>query len=71
MFKHVVECFRSYFVRKHFSRKRDCKGMLWSSFFGLLQKRSETVHFDSFGVEHVPEEIKDFVGNKSIIANIV
>ena len=23
-----------------------------------------------FGVEHVPEEIKEFVGNKSIIANI-
>ena len=27
-------------------------------------------YFDSFGVEHVPEEIKEFVGNKNIIANI-
>ena len=31
---------------------------------------SEIVYFDSFGVEHVPEEIKEFVGNKNIIANI-
>ena len=27
-------------------------------------------YFDSFGVEHVPEEIKEFAGNKNIIANI-
>ena len=26
--------------------------------------------FYSFGVEHVPKEIKEFVGNKSIKANI-
>ena len=32
--------------------------------------KSEIVYFDSFGVEHVPEEIKKFVGNKNIIANI-
>ena len=36
----------------------------------LLCKRSEIVYFDSFGVEHVPEEIKEFVGNKNIKANI-
>ena len=36
----------------------------------LLCNRSEIVYFDSFGVEHVPEEIKEFVGNKNIIANI-
>ena len=28
------------------------------------------VYFDSFGVEHVPEEIKEFAGNKNIIATI-
>ena len=28
------------------------------------------VYFDSFGVEHVPKEIKKFTGNKNIIANI-
>ena len=39
---------------------------------GLLYfvNRSEIVYFDSFGVEHVPEEINEFVGNKNIITNI-
>ena len=36
----------------------------------LFCKRSESVYFDSFGVEHVREEIKEFIGNKSIKANI-
>ena len=36
----------------------------------LFCNRSEIIYFDSFGVEHVPEEIKEFVGNKNIIANI-
>ena len=36
----------------------------------LFCSRSEIVYFDSFGVEHVPEEIKEFVGNKKMIANI-
>ena len=36
----------------------------------LFCKKSEIVYFDSFGVEHVPEEIKEFVGNKNIKANI-
>ena len=34
----------------------------------LFCDRSVIVYFDSFGVEHVPENIKDFVGNKFIIA---
>ena len=32
--------------------------------------KSEIVYFDSFGVQHLPEEIKEFVGDKNIIANI-
>ena len=28
------------------------------------------VYFDSFSVEHVPEEIKEFIGNKNIKPNI-
>ena len=31
---------------------------------------SEIVYFNSFGVEHVPGEIKEFLGNKNLIANI-
>ena len=36
----------------------------------LFCNRNEIVYFDSFGVEHVPKEIKEFVGNKNIKANI-
>ena len=32
--------------------------------------RSEIVYFDNFGVEHVPEEVKEFIRNKNIIPNI-
>ena len=28
------------------------------------------VYFDIFGVEYVPQKIKEFIGNKNIIANI-
>ena len=28
------------------------------------------VYFDSFGVDHIPKEIKKFTGNKNIITNI-
>ena len=31
---------------------------------------SEIIYFNSVGVQHVPEEIKEFVRNKNIIANI-
>ena len=40
----------------------------------LFCNRNEIVYFDSFGVEHIPEEIKEFIekfpGNKNINANI-
>ena len=31
----------------------------------LFCNRNENVYFGSFGVEHVSEEIKEFVGNKN------
>ena len=39
---------------------------------GLLYfvKKKEFVYFDSFGVEHIPEEIKKFKGNRNMKANI-
>ena len=36
----------------------------------LFCNRNEIVYFNSFGLEHVPEEIKEFIGNKNIKANI-
>ena len=36
-----------------------------------LYINTETVtYFDSFGVEHIPKEIKNFINNKNVIANI-
>ena len=36
----------------------------------LYVKNNEVISFDSFGVEHVPKEIKKFIGNKDIKTNI-
>ena len=36
----------------------------------LFCKKKEIVYFDSFDVEHIPEENKVFIGNKIIKANI-
>ena len=36
----------------------------------LFCKGSEIVYFESFGVEHIPEEIKEFIWNKNIKASI-
>ena len=32
--------------------------------------KNEIAYFDSFGVEHIPEEVKEFIGNKNVKANI-
>ena len=36
----------------------------------LFWKKNEIVYFISFGVEHIPEEIKEFIENKNIKGNI-
>ena len=36
----------------------------------MFCNRNEIVYFDSFGVEHIPEEIKEFIVNRKIKANI-
>ena len=36
----------------------------------LYVKNNEVIYFDSFGVEHVPKEVKNFIGNKDIKTNI-
>ena len=36
----------------------------------LFCKKDEIFYFDSFGVEHIPKEIKKFIGNKKIKGNI-
>ena len=36
----------------------------------LYVNGENVTYFDSFGVEHIPKEIKKIVGNKNIITNI-
>ena len=36
----------------------------------MQNNNSNVIYFDSFGVEHIPQEIKAFVNNKNIITNI-
>ena len=35
-----------------------------------MLKTNEIIYLDSFGVEHIPEEIKEFIKNKNIKTNI-
>ena len=35
----------------------------------LYVNHNNVAYFDSFGVGHIPEEIKKFIGNKNIITN--
>ena len=36
----------------------------------LYVNGNNVIYFDSFRVEHIPEEIKKFIGNENIITNI-
>ena len=36
----------------------------------LYVNTKNITYFDNFRVEHIPKEIKKFIGNKNIIANI-
>ena len=40
-------------------------GIHWIAFTEI-----EVIYFDSFGVEPIPKEIKEFIGNKNIKANV-
>ena len=58
--------FNGVFSRNNLPKKiKD--GAYW---IALFCNRNEIVYFNRFGVEHVPEETKEFVGNKNIKANI-
>ena len=36
----------------------------------LYVSNNDVNHFDSFGVEHIPKEVKTFISNKNITTNI-
>ena len=36
----------------------------------MYVQNNDVTYFESFGVEHIPKEIKTFIGNKNIKTNI-
>ena len=42
-------------------------GTHWTS---LYVNNKTVIYFDSFGIEHIPKEVKKFIGNRNIITNI-
>ena len=42
-------------------------GTHWIS---LFVKTNKAIYFDNFGIEHIPNEINKFIGNKNIKSNI-
>ena len=36
----------------------------------LYVNHKTVTYFDSFGIEHIPKEVKKFIGNRNIISNI-
>ena len=45
------------------------RNLVGTHWIALFCNRNEIVYFGSFSVELIPEGIKEFVGNKNIIAN--
>ena len=43
-------------------------GTHWVALY--VVRNNDNTYFDSFGVEHIPKEIKKFIGSKNVIANI-
>ena len=37
---------------------------------GFYMNGNKVIHFNTFGAEYIPKEIKKFIGNKNIISNI-
>ena len=42
-------------------------GTQWIAFY--VNNKTVT-YFDSFGIEHIPKEVKKFIGNRNIVTNI-
>ena len=43
---------------------------IWTHWVALYVKNNNVTNFDSFGVEHIPKEVKAFIFNKNIKTNV-
>ena len=57
------------FLRNSLPKRKDFKSIVthWILFY---VNNNNLIHFNSFGVEHIPKEIKKFIGNRNIRTNI-
>ena len=70
--------FNSVYSRNHLSKIKDEKYMInldeyesiGTHWIVLYVNAENVTYFDSFGVEHIPKEIRKFIGNKNVITNI-
>ena len=43
---------------------------VWTHCIALYALNNDVISFDSFGIEHIPKEIKEAIGNENIKTNI-
>ena len=55
---------------KAYIRNLDEYADVGTHWIALYVKNKEVIYLDIFGVEHIPEEIKRFIGHKNIKTNI-
>ena len=75
---HLLTNFNGVYSRNNLSKKNDVEYIINLGEYEAIQTHWIALHvngknvtyFDSFGVEHIPKEIRRFIRNKYIITNI-
>ena len=49
---------------------RDEYSDIGTHWIALYVNNKTVTYFDSFGIEHIPNEVKKFIGNRNIVTNI-
>ena len=70
--------FNSVYSRNNLSKTKDGAYIInldgyesiGTNWIALYEKAKNVIYFDNFGVEHIPKEIRKFIGNKNITTNI-
>ena len=70
--------FNSVYSRNNLSKTKDGAYIInldgyesiGTHWIALYENAKNVIYFDNFGVEHIPKEIRKFIGNKNITTNI-
>ena len=70
--------FNSVYSRNNLSKTKDGAYIInldgyesiGTNWIALYENAKNVIYFDNFGVEHIPKEIRKFIGNKNITTNI-